>query len=50
LAARAGPVGKTGGTVEIIHLAGWAPAPGQPVPLAPGSGTTSLAKALSSRL
>jgi hypothetical protein len=49
-AARAGPDGKTGVTVEIIHLAGWAPAPGQPVPLAPGSGTTSLAKALSSRL
>jgi SAM-dependent methyltransferase len=49
-AARAGPDGKTGVTVEIIHLAGWAPAPGQPVPLKPGSGTTSLAKALGSRI
>ncbi len=49
-AGRAGPDGKTSVTVEIIHLAGWAPAPGQPVPLAPGSGTTSLAKALGSRI
>lgn len=42
--------GKTPVTVEIIHLAGWAPAPGQPVPLKPGSATTSLAAALGSRL
>jgi SAM-dependent methyltransferase len=42
--------GKTAVTVEIIHLAGWAPAPGQPVPLKPGSATTSLAKALGSRI
>ena len=49
-ADRAGPDGKTSVTVEIIYLAGWAPAPGQPVPLAPGSGTTSLAKALGSRI
>lgn len=42
--------GKTAVTVEIIHLAGWAPAPGQPVPLQPGSATTSLAKALGSRI
>jgi hypothetical protein len=49
-AARAAPDGKTAVTVEIIHLAGWAPAPGQPVPLKPGSATTSLAKALGSRI
>ncbi len=42
--------GKTAVTVEIIHIAGWAPAPGQPVPLQPGSATTSLAKALGSRI
>ncbi len=45
-AARAAPDGKTAVTVEIIHLAGWAPGPGQPVPLTPGSATTSLAAAL----
>lgn len=49
-AARAEPDGKTNVTIEILHLAGWAPAPGQPVPLAPGSATTSLAKALGSRI
>lgn len=49
-AARAGEDGKTAVTVEIIHLAGWAPAPGQPIPLKPGSATTSLAKALGSRI
>jgi SAM-dependent methyltransferase len=49
-AARADDDGKTSVTVEIIHLAGWAPAPGQPVPLKPGSATTSLAAALGSRI
>ena len=49
-AARAAPDGKTAVTVEILHLAGWAPAPGQPVPLQPGSATTSLARALGSRI
>ncbi len=49
-AARADADGKTAVTVEILHLAGWAPAPGQPVPLQPGSGTTSLAAALKSRV
>jgi NADH dehydrogenase [ubiquinone] 1 alpha subcomplex assembly factor 5 len=49
-AARADADGKTAVTVEIIHLAGWAPAPGQPVPLKPGSATTSLAQALGSRI
>ena len=47
---RAAHGGKISVTVEIIHLAGWAPAPGQPVPLKPGSATTSLAKALGSRI
>lgn len=49
-AADAGPDGKTGVTVDILHLAGWAPGPGQPQPKAPGSATTSLAAALSSRV
>jgi NADH dehydrogenase [ubiquinone] 1 alpha subcomplex assembly factor 5 len=49
-AARADGDGKTSVTVEIIHLAGWAPAPGQPVPLRPGTATTSLAAALGSRI
>ncbi len=53
-AARAAPAKdgsvKTAVTVEILHLAGWAPAPGQPVPLKPGSATTSLAKALGSHI
>ncbi|MEY2884827.1 MAG: hypothetical protein RL490_2551 [Pseudomonadota bacterium] len=49
-ADRADADGKTRVTVDIIHLAGWAPAPGQPVPLQPGSATTSLASALKSRI
>lgn len=42
--------GKTGITIEILHVAGWAPGPGQPNPKAPGSATTSLAAALKSRV
>lgn len=42
--------GRTAVTVEILHVAGWAPGPGQPSPKAPGSATTSLAAALGSRL
>ena len=42
--------GKTAVTVEIIHVAGWAPGPGQPTPKAPGSATTSLAAALTRRV
>jgi SAM-dependent methyltransferase len=42
--------GKTGVTIEILHVAGWAPGPGQPSPRAPGSATTSLAAALKSRV
>lgn len=49
-AARADPDGKTRVSVDILYLAGWAPGPGQPVPLQPGSGTTSLAAALGSRI
>jgi hypothetical protein len=49
-AARAAADGKTAVTVEIVHLAGWAPGPGQPVPLQPGSATTSLAAALERRI
>lgn len=49
-AAMAGPDGKTGVTVEVLHLAGWAPAPGQPKPLEPGSATTSLKSALERRI
>lgn len=33
-------------TFDIIYLAGWAPAPGQPQPKRPGSATTRLADAL----
>jgi hypothetical protein len=42
--------GKTAVTVEIIHMAGWAPGPNQPTPKAPGSATTSLAAALTRRV
>jgi SAM-dependent methyltransferase len=49
-AALADPDGKTAVTIEILHVAGWAPGPGQPSPKAPGSGTTSLAAALKSRV
>ena len=49
-AALAEDDGKTGVTIEILHVAGWAPGPGQPSPKAPGSATTSLAAALKSRV
>ena len=49
-AALADEDGKTGVTIEILHVAGWAPGPGQPSPKAPGSATTSLAAALKSRV
>jgi len=48
--ARAEADGKVSITIDVLHLAGWAPAPGQPVPLKPGSGTASLAKALGSKI
>lgn len=43
---------EEGGTVErfeIVHLAGWAPAPGQPKAAPRGSGSVSLAEALKPR-
>jgi SAM-dependent methyltransferase len=49
-AVMADPDGKTGVTIEILHIAGWAPGPGQPVAKARGSATTSLADALKRRL
>lgn len=33
-------------TFEIVHVSGWAPAPGQPKPLRPGSAKASLADAV----
>ncbi|WP_439544955.1 class I SAM-dependent methyltransferase [Sandarakinorhabdus sp.] len=48
-AEMADPDGKTAVTIEMLHVAGWAPGPGQPQPKAPGSGTASLAAALNSR-
>jgi SAM-dependent methyltransferase len=49
-AAMADADGKTGVTVEILHVAGWAPGPGQPVPKPRGSATASLADALKRRI
>ena len=49
-AAMADANGKTAVTIEILHVAGWAPGPGQPSPKAPGSASTSLAAALKSRV
>jgi NADH dehydrogenase [ubiquinone] 1 alpha subcomplex assembly factor 5 len=48
-AAGAGPDGKTAERFEIVHLSGWAPAPGQPRPARRGSATASLADALKAR-
>lgn len=41
-----GADGRVPATFEVITLTAWAPAPGQPQPLAPGSGQTSLARTL----
>lgn len=40
------PGGRVRSTFEIHMLSGWAPGPGQPVPLRPGSATRRLAEAL----
>ncbi|MFN4023265.1 MAG: methyltransferase domain-containing protein [Hyphomonas sp.] len=40
------PDGRVRASFEIVHLSGWAPAPGQPQPLKPGSGKVSLASAV----
>ena len=42
------PDGRVRATFEIIWLSGWAPGPGQPVALKPGSGKFSLADAIKS--
>ena len=41
-----GAGGRIPATVELVHLSGWAPAPGQPQPLRPGSARARLADAL----
>ena len=38
--------GRVAATLRLAFLTGWAPGPGQPQPAARGSGTTSLAEAL----
>ncbi len=40
------PDGRIRASFEIVWLSGWAPAPGQPKPLRPGSGKVSLADAI----
>lgn len=40
------PDGRLRATFEIVHLSGWAPGPGQPQPLRPGSAKASLADAV----
>lgn len=40
------PDGRVRASFEIVHLSGWAPAPGQPQPLKPGSAKVSLASAV----
>lgn len=40
------PDGRLRATFEIVHLSGWAPAPGQPKPLRPGSAKASMADAV----
>jgi NADH dehydrogenase [ubiquinone] 1 alpha subcomplex assembly factor 5 len=49
-AAMADADGKTGVTIEILHVAGWAPAPFQPQPKPRGSGIINLADALKNRV
>lgn len=42
----ADPDGRVRASFEIVHVSGWAPAPGQPQPLRPGSARASLADAV----
>jgi hypothetical protein len=42
----ASPDGRVPAPFEIVHILGWAPAPGQPQPLKPGSARASLADAV----
>lgn len=41
--------GKLRASFEIVHVMGWAPAPGQPQPLKPGSAKVSLASVFKPR-
>lgn len=41
-----GSDGRSAATLRMAVMTGWAPAPSQPRPLAPGSATTSLSRAL----
>lgn len=43
------PDGRLRASFEIVWLSGWAPAPGQPKPLRPGSAKQSLASAVGSK-
>jgi SAM-dependent methyltransferase len=43
------PEGRVRATFEVVFLTGWAPGPGQPKPLRPGSATARLADALATR-
>jgi len=43
------PDGRLRASFEIVWLSGWAPAPGQPKPLKPGSAKHSLATAVGSK-
>ena len=45
----ADPDGRLRASFEIVWLSGWAPAPGQPQPLKPGSAKQSLARAVGSK-
>lgn len=49
LGTRADADGRVPATFEIVTLTGWAPHPGQPKPLAPGSAKARLADALGVR-
>jgi SAM-dependent methyltransferase len=40
------PRGRVKASFEIVHVSGWAPGPGQPQPLKPGSAKVSLADAV----
>ncbi len=40
------PDGRVRATFEIVHVSGWAPGPGQPQPLKPGTAKVSLAQAV----
>lgn len=42
----AAPHGRVRASFEIVHVSGWAPGPGQPQPLKPGSARVSLADAI----